>query len=425
MKLFSIKYSNILSFLFILHFLSFLNLTFLNSGGFFSIGGIFAFLKGASRLIFILFGIYYLFFVKKYFYIAYKGPIFYLLVIFILAFASISYSADPFLTSLRIFEHFGIFIAIMALWISLEKDSAPTEIISMFLFSCILIVCSVWFAVLVNPIVAFRGLGELGFALGGEVLHSHTLGHLAVLASLIILARWRKFHEYHQLTFFNSTLLKYLLLILLFISIILTLSRSSLILLITGISYLVFFAKEERSSGMGIRRYFLASFLIVLFFSMSSYFVEIMLRGDLKSLLTLGSRSLIWSTLIENVTNEAPIFGYGYQMLSFNGSEFELVPGIYRGMAHNSFIQTLAGLGILGLLVLIAQTSVTFKHIFFPPIKVKMLNSAQNFKELIILSIVCIGASLTEFGLLGPTSPAIPMYMTIVVFASGVSKIPK
>lgn len=411
-----VRYSTFLAVSFVGLFLSMLNLTFWAGEGTTSFSGLWGASKAAMRLLFIVLGIWYIFFRYRVTF-AYLSPVFMLSIFFLMAFFSIYYSGDLWLSSLRLFEHVGIFIGVAALWLSLDQDNRSGNMVSLIAVSCFLLVLVVWAFLLVDPILATRKLGELGLVLGGEVLHSHTLGHASVLTTLIIFYRWNTLSK-NILT----RVIKILVIALLLTTIALTQSRSTLIILICGCVYILSLKTSARGIFAKYRRLFLilaAMALVILIFPL---FVEAMLRGETVSeIQNFGNRSSHWAAVAKNVFRDAPLFGYGYQMLSPTGYEFELVPGVRRGMAHNAYIQTLGGLGIVGFLLIVAQSGLTYANVILQPKKLVATSDLGSRREFVIISLVCFLSSIVEFGMVGPTNPSVPIYMAIIVYAAGLS----
>ena len=415
-----IRFSTILSILFILLFASMLNLSFLTNydDGVASLSGPWGTFKLISRILFMLTGLYFLVTRANQFYVAYKGPVLFLLLFFLISFMSLSYSSDRVLSLIRLVEHVGIFIGVVALWLSIASERRENHVLNLILIGCCFLIFVVWCFVLIVPVLAFRELGTLGPVLGGSVLHSHTLGHCAVYLMLLLLSRWNEVLR-SRLGF----LAKIGSAAFLIATVALTQSRSSVVILLVGVSLILMSRSSATYRLVNVRRYLFVVMSISTFILLLPYGYEMMIRdGDISNFTTLGSRSLIWSTIASQVLNESPLLGYGYQMLSLNGSEFELVPGVMRGMAHNAYIQTLAGLGIMGFVVILIQSGITYSHIFRPPKLLRVSLDQNSKRNYALVAVVCLGSSLSEFGMVGPTSPTVPIYFVLVVYASLITR---
>ena len=82
--------------------------------------------------------------------------------------------------------------------------------------------------------------------------------------------------------------------------------------------------------------------------------------------------------------------------------------------AHNTFIQTFVGLGIVGLLLLmyhLVKVLTSLRYVY----RCSNRNEKDMVFELFVVITVCILASLTQFGIVGLTTPIVPAYFMAIM----------
>jgi O-antigen ligase len=82
--------------------------------------------------------------------------------------------------------------------------------------------------------------------------------------------------------------------------------------------------------------------------------IEYLVRGQsFEEMLLLTERARFWLILISNTLFDQPILGHGYQMLGDDGITKHFPDlGYSISNAHNTFIQTFVGLGLIGFFLL-------------------------------------------------------------------------
>jgi len=141
---------------------------------------------------------------------------------------------------------------------------------------------------------------------------------------------------------------------------------------------------------------------------------------QIDNLLSLTSRNIIWHGIVTDTWRNSPLIGFGYQMLSefgisYNSQEY----GFIRTNAHSTFVQTFAGLGLMGLLLLLWQIVKTGKVLYILSfINIKDNQHQKGAFELLLLFVGCIISSISEFGIAGMTTPVVPVYLIVTVYTT-------
>jgi O-antigen ligase len=156
-------------------------------------------------------------------------------------------------------------------------------------------------------------------------------------------------------------------------------------------------------------------FVPVLMIFTQDWIVSFLERGHgTENLTSMGGRLDVWSSLINfnNMTYEI-IYGYGYQMLFSSGISSEQAEyGIT--MAHNNFIQSFLGLGLLGF---IPFCIFWIRNIYWTSKQFFISNRSPKSVFLFITSISIFVYSSVEFGIAGPSNIITPVFF-IILFAA-------
>lgn len=195
------------------------------------------------------------------------------------------------------------------------------------------------------PLYGFRYNGRLG----GAMIHPNTLGAFAsisILVSSVSLMINRKFA-------FNSVLLILISAICLF----LCHSRSSILLscLCISLSYIEHVGTQKKSVAV-------RGVLYVLFFAIlagaiifaiiqGNAVLSFMMRGNsAEDLMSGSSRSYIWAKIFSGLKFDF-VLGHGFATISEHGTISEGALTTFH--SHNGYVQTIAGLGIVGIFLVI------------------------------------------------------------------------
>ena len=150
----------------------------------------------------------------------------------------------------------------------------------------------------------------------------------------------------------------------------------------------------------------------------SDLFSYILTRGhDSSNFSTLGGRTDIWNLLVDNLPNSWNIlWGYGFQMLSSDGLVAQLEGSqIYATMAHNNLLQSLTGLGLIGLV-----TNILFWIFIFADL-IKYSYFQKDFFEFIeSIYFASFCFSMIEFGIF--TQSTMISWIFFVVFLTTISR---
>ena len=191
---------------------------------------------------------------------------------------SLSYSSDRVLSLIRLVEHVGIFIGVVALWLSIASERRENHVLNLILIGCCFLIFVVWCFVLIDPVLAFRELGTLGqcgrlcvaqpypwplrclsdvtpIEPVNEVLRSR-LGFLAKIGSAAFLIA----------------------------TVALTQSRSSVVILLVGVSLILMSRSSATYRLVNVRRYLFVVMSISTFILLLPYGYEMMIRdGDISN----------------------------------------------------------------------------------------------------------------------------------------------
>ena len=242
----------------------------------------------------------------------------------------------------------------------------------------------------VNPDKFYRLThgGEVA-RLGGYLMNPNELGMLIVIGAAAI------YLEFYRRQ--NYVLLGLGLLILMW-TLVLTGSRSSSIsfMLVT-----LFFI--TLSESMHLKVLVIAGIVLAIPFVVNVIFLKM---GDLEEVLSMTGRIPFWKALLTEGLPKEPLFGFGFMRIAY-GDKFESVHTYAAGMTHNTFIQVLMNLGLVGGIIVLFQLIST--------IRAMIVEQNRHIR------ILCIGFfiplfinSVTEFGIFGETNYAIMFYQILI-----------
>lgn len=230
--------------------------------------------------------------------------------------------------------------------------------------------------------------------LGGYIINPNELGMLAVLSAVMVyielLNDRRKFFNTLSLVVAIATLL-------------LTQSRSSLgsFLLVTGIFILL--SKNYWIKVGSVVGAILAFPIVVQ--------TIILKQGDLNEVMSMTGRIPFWDDLINIGFPQSPLIGFGFMSISpsIYSDKFNSIHSYAASMTHNTFIQVLINLGLIGAFIVAFQMIFTFHSLAIFKNKQLRLLIACMLIPLII-------NSTTEFGIFGESNYAIMFYQMIIMF---------
>lgn len=229
--------------------------------------------------------------------------------------------------------------------------------------------------------------------LGGFIINPNELGMLAVIGASMTYIRMREGAGLFWNIIFWGLCVAVLLL---------TQSRSSLgaFLLVTGMFILM-----SKSAWLKIGSVSVA--VVVLPILIKTIVIK---DGDVGEVMSMTGRLPFWSDLITYGFPERPLLGYGFMSISDSPftNKFDSIHAYAASMTHNTFVQVLINLGLVGALICIIQMTLTFIAI----------GKSKNLKlrlTAIAMLIPLIINSATEFGIFGEANYGIYFYHLVIL----------
>lgn len=227
--------------------------------------------------------------------------------------------------------------------------------------------------------------------LGGYIINPNELGMLAVLGAVMAYTEFRN-------AAFKMT--QMWVLIASVAVLLLTQSRSSLgaFLIVTGIY--VFMS--------GNRKLILGSIVGAVFALPILVRTIILKQGDVEEVMSMTGRLPFWEDLIMYGFTKEPLLGYGFMRISYS-DKFDSIHSYAAGMTHNTFIQVLLNLGLVGGFICMFQMIATGFVIG---------SSKDSYHKVLawLMLVPLIINSTTEFGIFGESNYGIQFYQFVVLF---------
>lgn len=244
-----------------------------------------------------------------------------------------------------------------------------------------------------NPTDFYRDThGGAVSRLGGFIINPNELGMLAVIGATMA---YLEFFEHRNFKTNIAVLLASIAVLLL------TQSRSSLgaFLLVTAICILYSGKiKLILASAVG------ASFAVPVLVNKI-----IIKEGDIGEVMSMTGRLPFWSDLLRDAFPQRPILGYGFMRISESSmtDNFYSIHAYAASMTHNTFIQVLINLGLVGAFIVLFQMIFTFNAI--------RIEKNKALKRLAILMFIPLFInSMTEFGIFGESNYGIMFYQFLI-----------
>ncbi|AHJ95471.1 O-antigen ligase family protein [Hymenobacter swuensis] len=223
--------------------------------------------------------------------------------------------------------------------------------------------------------------------LGGFMMNPNELGMLCVVGASCL---GFNFYQGHRP---RLTLLQLLPLV---VALVLTGSRSSL----AGFGLVLFFHLRQAGrrwqllalGGVGASLPLLAGLVVK--------------QGGLEEVLSLTGRLPFWQALLTEGLPREPLLGYGFMRIAY-GEYFQSTHTYAAQMTHNTFIQVLLNLGMVGFGVVLAQLLLLVRGALQSPDKQARL----LFVGLLIPLLI---NSFTEFGIFGQSNFGILFYQLLI-----------
>ena len=231
--------------------------------------------------------------------------------------------------------------------------------------------------------------------LGGYMMNPNELGMLAGVGIAGLLFDLRRNHQKW------ATIFK---LIVLFYGLYETGSRSSLV----GVFLIILFHLYQSEQ----KKITLIAVVVLMIVAPFAIYKIVLKDGDperMEEVLTLTGRLPFWNALILEGLPREPLLGFGFMRIDYK--EYFQGKNTYPGkMTHNTFMQVLMNLGLIGLAIVLLQLMFTFMAIW----------REDPEKRLMLLSLMIplLINSFTEFGIFGESNFGILYYQLIIVYIS-------
>jgi len=287
-----------------------------------------------------------------------------------------------------------VFYKLLCLYDSAYKRDFPTFIHitnrAIFIISIVFII-----GIFVDPATFYRDThGGAVSRLGGYIINPNELGMLAVLAAVMV---------YIELLFGRRKFYNTLALIVAVATLLLTQSRSSLgsFMLVTGL-YILLSKNYWIKIGSVVGAIFALPVIVQ---------TIILKQGDINEVMSMTGRIPFWDDLINIGFPQSPLIGFGFMSISPStySDKFNSIHSYAASMTHNTFIQVLINLGLIGAFIVAFQMIFTFYSLAIHKDKQLKLLSVCMLIPLII-------NSLTEFGIFGESNYGIMFYQMVIMF---------
>ena len=303
----------------------------------------------------------------------------------------IGYSALQLLMNLESFLFAYYFIAVFLLIRKHHPESAIR--LSYLLGNSVFFILLIFVVgVIVAPDIFYRLThGGEEARLGGYLMNPNELGMLAVIGASMVALELREN---------RSKLLLIFMMLVALVALVLTGSRSSMIGFVLILLYFTL-----RSENKKLKAGVLIAMAVAMPFVLSTIIFK---QGNVDEVLSMTGRLPFWKALLtEGLPNE-PLFGYGYMRIAYK-DYFQSVHTYAGQMTHNTFIQVLMNLGIVGFVLVILQLGITIR--FF--LRSKDIEKKSFFVALFIPILI---NSFTEFGIFGETNYGILFYQLLIFY---------
>lgn len=236
--------------------------------------------------------------------------------------------------------------------------------------------------------------------LGGFIMNPNELGMLCgVGISCLLFDIYRK--HYRVFSILKIAVMAYALLM--------TGSRSSLV----GLLLIAFFHIRQ-SSNAKLKFFMYAGAFAAIPLAVTQLMVKEN-GGGVEEVMSMTGRLPFWTALLNEAFPKEPMLGYGFMRIYYTDT-FQGANTYAGHMTHNTFIQVLMNLGIIGFTIALFQVVFTVKGFFA---------SRDKEKKLMLMGILIpvVINSFTEFGIFGETNYGILFYQ-LLIFAISMKRAP-
>lgn len=229
--------------------------------------------------------------------------------------------------------------------------------------------------------------------LGGFIINPNELGMLSVIGAAMTYVRLREGGSIAWNVVFWILCVAVLLL---------TQSRSSLgaFLLVTGLFILL-------SKNAWIKVGAIGAGVLVIPILIKTIVVK---EGDVGEVMSMTGRLPFWSDLLTYGFPDRPILGYGFMSISASPftNKFDSIHAYAASMTHNTFVQVLINLGLVGAFICLLQMTLTF-------VAIAKSKDPQMRLIAIAMLIPLLINSATEFGIFGEANYGIYFYHLVIL----------
>lgn len=227
--------------------------------------------------------------------------------------------------------------------------------------------------------------------LGGYFMNPNELGMLSVVCAAM---------SGIELTRSNRRLAWILVMITAVIALLLTGSRSSLVGFVLIVIYLI-----QKSNSLKVKWAVLAGMVALVPFAVTTIILK---QGDLDEVLSMTGRVPFWTALLTEGLPKEPLLGFGYMRIAYE-DYFQSVHTYAGQMTHNTFIQVLMNLGLIGLVIVLLQVVMT--------VIAYVRSSDTEMKTFFVaLFVPILINSFTEFGVFGEMNYGVLFYQLLILF---------
>ena len=247
----------------------------------------------------------------------------------------------------------------------------------------------------VNPDFFYRTThGGNVFRLGGLIINPNELGLLSIIGITL---------SYVEIYFDKNKVYNFIALVACLTMMLMTQSRSSLFafLIISGFYLLISKNYYLKILAVGVSILALPVVINKIVFK----------EGNVDEVTSLTGRTEFWADLIMEAFPLSPICGFGFMSISTNTfyNKYISTHSYQASMAHNTFVEVLINLGLVGAFICLLQMLLTFFAIAISKERVLQMMAFFMIVPLLINSI-------TEFGIFGHTNYAIMFYQFVFLF---------
>lgn len=287
-----------------------------------------------------------------------------------------------------------VFVSLFYLMLLAATKLFPEQIRFAYILGASIGLISLGFVIglFIDPELFYRQThgGEVS-RLGGFIINPNELGMLAVLGGSMA-----TFELYYN----KKKKINIAILIICVAVLLLTQSRSSLISFALVMFVYIYLSKNRK-----IKLAAIITGILVIPIIVQNIIIK---TGDIQEVMSMTGRLPFWTDLINDGFPREPIWGFGFMRISYS-DKFDSIHAYAAAMTHNTFVQVLLNLGLVGAFIVALQMATTTYSI---------LSSEDKKMKLMVLGMLIplIINSLTEFGIFGESNYGIMFYQFVIFF---------